>query len=167
MAIQIHPDVDNLIRPIIEKMTEIDIAQKSNPIINTRTEPEYIKEMKKKCVHVTYNGNEYEVRATKTADGRLVCEACGREIATNFDKKGIDTLMEATKIINQIVLFGLLNHLSAEPLATMISLKTVLPAAAQLYSELCEFVKRDEAKKDSVANLGDEYVSNYRNITSY
>lgn len=167
MARKIHPSVDALIKPIISTMTKIDIAQQSNPIVGSHNEPEYIKEAKKSCVHITYDGSDYKFRAVETDDGRLVCQVCGREIATKFDKSAVDTLMEATKIINQIVFFGMLNGLKAEPLATLISLKRTLPAAAQLLAELNEYVKRDESNSDAVSNIGNEYnTPSFRSITN-
>lgn len=167
MALKIHPSVDALVKPIIATMTKIDIAQQSNPIVGSNNEPDYIKEAKKSCVHITFDGSDYKLRVAKTNDDRLVCQVCGREIATKFDKHAVDTLMEATKIINQIAFFGMLNGLKAEPLATLISLKKTLPAAAQLLSELNEYVKRDESNSDAVSNIGVEYNSpNFRNITN-
>lgn len=167
MARKIHPSVDALIKPIIATMTKIDIAQQSNPIVDPHNEPEYIKEAKKSCVHITFDGSDYKLRAAETDDGRLVCQVCGREIATKFDKSAVDTLMEATKVINQIVFFGMLNGLKAEPLATLISLKRALPAAAKLIAELNEYVKRDESSSDAVSNIGNEYnTPSFRSITN-
>lgn len=167
MSLKIHPSVDALIKPIIETMTKIDIAQQSNPLVGSHNEPDYIKEAKKSCVHITFDGSDYKIRADKTSDGRLVCQVCGREIATAFDKNAVDILMQATKIINQIAFFGMLNGLMAEPLATLISIKRTLPAAAQLLSELNEYVKRDESNADTVNNIGVEYnTPGFRSITN-
>lgn len=166
--LKIHPAVDALIKPIISEMTRIDIAQQTNPIIGSHNEPEYVKEMKKSCVHITFDGNDYRLRTEKTADGKLVCRVCGREIATKFDNSGVETLTNAIKVINQLLLFGMLNGLKAEPIATLISLKKTLPAAAQLLKELNEYVKHDEASADAERNIGLEYNTpgTFRSITN-
>lgn len=157
MALKIHPSVDAVIKPIVYDMTKIDITQQNNPALGAHNEPDYVKEAKKSCVHITFDGNDYRLRTQRNADGKLVCNVCGREINTTFDKTAVDTLMEATKVVNQILLFGMLNGLRAEPIQTLISLKKTLPAAAQLLSELNEYVKRDESNSDSVNNIGIEY----------
>lgn len=54
---KIHPSVDALIRPIVYEMSKIDIAQQTNQLLD-HNEPEYIKEMKKGCVHITYDSND-------------------------------------------------------------------------------------------------------------
>lgn len=172
MSMKIHPSVDAIIKPIIAEMTKIDIAQQTNPIIGAHNEPEYVKEAKKACVHITFDGQEYRPRVEKTADGKLICRVCGREINTKFDKSAVDTLMEANKIYNQVLFFGLINGLKAEPIAMLISLKKINPAVAQLLSELNEYVKRDESSTDSERNIGIEYNSgnptlNFRGITGF
>lgn len=108
MSMKIHPQVDALIKPIIYEMTRIDLAQQTNPLIGSKNEPEAIKEKKKECVHITYDGNEYRLRTEKTADGRLVCRACGHEINTKFDDAAVNLLKDATKVIDQLLLFGML-----------------------------------------------------------
>lgn len=165
---KIHPSVDALIRPIVYEMSKIDIAQQTNPIIGSHNEPEYIKEMKKGCVHITYDGNEYRLRTEKNADGDLYCRVCGRKINTKFDDSAVKTLTEAIAVINQLLLFGMLNGLRAEPIATLISLKKTLPSAAQLLAELNDYVKRDESASESERNLGLEYKTpgSFRSITT-
>lgn len=167
MSMKIHPSVDAVIKDIVYDLTTIDITQQSNPMLGCHNEPEAVKEKKKECVHITYDGNDYRLRTKKTAEGKLICEVCGREINTKFDNSAIETLMDATKVINQILLFGMLNGLSAAPIMTLISLKKTLPAAAQLLKELNEYVKRDEAAADSERNIGVEYNTpgNFRSIT--
>lgn len=172
MSMKIHPSVDAIIKPIIAEMTKIDLAQQTNPIIGAHNEPEYIKEAKKSCVHITFDGTDYRPRIEKTADGKLLCRVCGREINTKFDKTAVDTLVEANKVINQLLFFGMINGLKAEPIANLISLKRTIPAAAQLLSELNEYVKRDESSTDSERNIGLEYNSgnpalNFRGITGF
>ena len=168
MSLKIHPSVDALIKPIIYDMTKIDIAQQTNPIIGTHNEPVGVKQRKKSCVHITFDGNDYRLRANKTANGKFVCEVCGRTINTKFDQSAVDTLLEANEVVNQLVFFGLLNGLRAEPLATLISFKETIPDAVQLLTELNEYVKRDNASSESERNIGVEYNTpgNFHSITS-
>lgn len=168
MALKIHPSVDALIKPIVYEMTKIHIAQKTNPAIGSHNEPEAVRLKKRDCVHILFDGQEYRIGANKTADGRLVCEGCGREIATKFDKSGVDAITKTITVINQLTLFGLLNGLKAEPLAALIQLKKLLPEAAQLLSELNEYVKRDNSTNNAEKNIGTEYntPNTFRSITS-
>lgn len=167
MSMKIHPSVDALIKPIVYEMTKIDIAQQTNPIIGSHNEPDYIKEAKKSCVHITFDGNDYRLRTEKRGD-KLYCTVCGREINTKFDKSAVDTIMESIKVVNQLLLFGMLNGLKAEPIATLISLKRTLPSVAQILSELNEYVKIDEQSADSEKNIGIEYNTpgTFRSITN-
>lgn len=168
MALKIHPSVDALIKPIIYDMTKIDIAQRTNPIIGSHNEPLGVKQRKKSCVHITFDNNEYRLRAHKNADGKLVCDVCGRVINTKFDQSAVDTLYAANEVFNQLVFFGMLNGLKAEPLATLISIKEAIPDAAQLLTEMNEYVKRDNSASESERNIGTEYNTpgNFRSITS-
>ena len=167
-TLKIDPQVDAVIKPIIYEMTKIDIAQQSNPVIGTDNEPKVYKEKKKECVHITYDGNDFRLRTEMTPEGKLVCRVCGREIGTKFDRSSVDAITECLKVVNQIVVFGLVNGLRAEPLLTLLSLKRTLPAVAQLMAELNEYVKREEANTDAEKNIGYGYtINNNRNITSY
>ena len=51
----------------------------------------------------------------------------------------------------------MLNGLKAEPIATLISIKSTLPSVAQLAKELNDFVKRETASNETVSNIGTEY----------
>ena len=51
--LKIHPDVDAVIKPIVYDMTRSDIAQLTNPRIGANNEPEYVKEVKEQCVHIS------------------------------------------------------------------------------------------------------------------
>lgn len=166
--IKIDPSVDALIKPIIYDMTKISIAQKTNSF-NNQNEPDAVKEKKKECVHIIYDGGEYRLDTDKTTDDKLVCKTCGREIGTKFDEESINKIMDAIPVINQILLFGMLNGLRAEPIATLISLKKTLPAAAKLMKELNIYVKNDESNADSEKNIGLEYNTpgSFRSITSF
>ena len=167
MAMKIHPSVDAVIKPIVYELTKINIAQQTNPGIGVHNEPQSVKDKKKECVHIIFDGNDYRLATKKNAEGKLMCEACGREINTKFDNTAIDTLLEANKVINQLLLFGMLNGLRAEVIMTLISIKKTLPDCAQLMKELNEYVKRDESAADSEKNIGIEYSTpgTFRSIT--
>jgi hypothetical protein len=166
--LKIHPSVDAIIKPIVYEMTRIDIAQKTNPIIGSQNEPDYIKETKKKCVHIIFENGEFRLATQKNAEGKLVCRACGRVIGTKFDQSSVDTISSAIEVVNQVLLFGLLNGLRAEVIQTLISIKAVLPSVNQLLSELNDYVKRDNAAANDASNIGTEYAipNQYRNITT-
>ena len=76
--LKIHPSVDAIIKPIVYDMTKIDISQKTNPIIGKNNEPDFVKEIKKRCVHIIYDNGEYRPAVKKNENGELVCTACGR-----------------------------------------------------------------------------------------
>lgn len=166
MAIKLDPAVATLVKPIIENMTKIDIAQRTNPIIGSNNEPEWIKEEKKGCVHIIIENGEYRLKVAKRDDGNLWCDACGRKIATKFDKTAIDKIMDCLEVINQILLFGMLNNMRAEPIATLISIKRTLPAVAKLAANLNSFVKKESAALDTERNIGIEYQTSNKSFTS-
>ena len=164
--LKIHPEVDAVIKPIVYDMTKIHIAQQTNPIIGVHNEPDSIKEMKKKCVHIIFKNGEYSLSTKKNAEGKLVCEACNRVINTKFDNTAVQKITDCIEVVNQTLLFGMLNGLRAQAIMTLISIKSALPAVAQLQKELNEYVKRENSSADSASNIGAEYViPNYRSIT--
>lgn len=166
MAIKLDPAVATLVKPIIEKMTRVDVAQRTNPIIDSNNEPEWIKEEKKSCVHIIFENGEYRLRVAKRDDGDLWCETCGRKIATKFDKTAIDKIMDCIEVINQVLLFGMLNGMRAEPIATLISIKRALPAVAKLAANLNSFVKKESTALNAEQNIGIEYQTSNKSFTS-
>ena len=77
-GLRINPQVDAVIHDIVNDMTRIDITQKTNPILGTHNEPEYVKELKKRCVHIVFVNGEYRLATEKNNNGELVCRVCGR-----------------------------------------------------------------------------------------
>lgn len=154
---QISPDVMASVKPIIDAMTKVDLDQRYNRNLGPHNEPHEVKEMKKQCVHIVFDGRDYHLSVKKIDNGNLKCTVCGREINTKFDKDAVDTLMKAITILNGLTMFGLLNGLKAAPLQTLISMKTAMPAVAQLQSELNEFVSKTDQNANAVDNLGAEY----------
>lgn len=156
--LKIHPDVDAVIKPIVYDMTRIEITQRTNPIIGTNNEPDYVKEIKKQCVHIIFEDNEFRLATRKNKDGKLVCSACGRTINTEFNEEAVKKITDCIEVLNQVLLFGMLNGLRAEPIKTIISVKKTLPAIAALAKELNEYVAKEKASTETFSNIGTEYA---------
>lgn len=154
---KIAPDTLELIKGIIDEMTKIDLARQQNPSYSTQNEPERVKEMKKKCVHITCLDGKPQIRIHKHADGKYRCDACGRSLDTSFDKTAINKIMDAIEVIQGECFFGMLLGLKADPVRTLIAIKSTLPAVAQLLAELNEYIKRDQNESDTASNIGLEY----------
>ena len=154
---KISPDVIQVIKPIIDDMSKIDLEQRMNANLGPQNEPIAVKEIKKSCVHIIWTGRDFQISVKKTDDGRLVCTACGREICQKFDKSSVDAIMNAIPVVNQVLFFGMLNGMKAEPIQTLISLKRTLPAVAQLAHELNEYVSRSDKASEALDNIGAEY----------
>jgi hypothetical protein len=125
--------------------------------------------MKKSCVHVIYDNGEYRPAVQKNEQGELYCRVCGRKINTKFDESAVNAITNCVEVINQLVFFGLLNGLRAEPLDALISVKRQLPAAAKLLSELNAYVKNENKNNEDASNIGAEYAlpSQLRSITHF
>lgn len=165
---KLNPSVDAIVRPIIHDMTQIKIAQATNPLISKNNEPENIKQYKKKCVHVVFDGKEYVIDTDRNAKGELVCETCGRKINTTFGKEEIEILNKSITILDQMVLFGLVKGLRAEPLQLLIQLKSSMPSAITLMNELSTFINEEDKANSTMINIGSEYANpgNFGRITS-
>lgn len=167
--LEIHPSVDAIIKPIIYEMTKIDITQRTNALISSQNEPDWIKETKKRCVHIIFDNGEYRPSVQKNEQGELYCRVCGRKINTKFDDSAVKKISDAIEVINQLLFFGLLNGLRAEPVDALISIKSQLPAASKLLAELNKFVQNVNQNNDSANNIGLEYATpgDLRSITNY
>jgi hypothetical protein len=164
------PEVDRIIKPIIMDMTKIDLIQQNNPQINSNNEDKNIKRMKRRCVHITWDGvSNFTIRARMQDDGRFVCAVCGQEIGTEFDDDAIDDYFRCLKRVNQACLFGLLNGMSAGPLQGFIALKEMLPDAAKVHRELNIIASKENKDNNAIANIGSEYATGnvFGNITGY
>lgn len=169
IANKVSPEVDRIIKPIIFEMTNIDIAHQQNPMINPNNEPENIKRMKRRCVHITYNRGDFQIRAKKLEDGRLVCPVCGQEIGTEFTEEAIQDYFKCLKRVNQLLFFGMLKGMIAPCVSGCIALKEMIPDAAMLHKQLNSFVTRENKDSDALSNLGQEYSTSdlYKNITGF
>ena len=162
----IHPDVMNLIKPIIDANTMIMLGDMQNrqgwypnPI-----EAQKIKNAKLSCVHLAWRENKAVPMVETVYDEKgkphLKCKMCGREIGMEFSKDQTKVLLEARKIVEQITYVGMMNHMSAPNLNLLIQMKTLLPYVVQMYDNLTGFVSRDDSLNDSVTNVGVEYINN-------
>ena len=106
-----------------------------------------------------YDGSGFSLATQRNDEGKLVCKCCGREIGTKFDEDTVNKISDAIPAINQLLLFGLLHGLQRKPVENLIVLKNLLPDAAQMMKELCEFVKNENARASAQDNVGAEYQS--------
>lgn len=165
---KLNPSVDAIVRPIIHDMTQIKVAQATNPLISKNNEPENVKQYKKKCVHMIFDGKEYQIDVSRNTKGDLICNACGHKINTTFGKEEIENLNKSIEILDQMVLFGLVKGLRAEPLQLLIQLKSSLPSAVTLMNELSTFINEEDKANSTMINIGSEYANpgNFGRITS-
>lgn len=166
----ISPEVEQVIKPIIYQMTQIDIVQEQNPAVNPNNEPPEIRRLKRDCVHITYRNNKFAYRVSKDeASGCLVCAVCKQKIGTKFNEEPIEAYKRCLEAVNQLMFFGMLNGMRAELIAACITLKRMLPDAMTLHKQLNAFVSRENKSDDALNNLGSEYQTSdiYRNITGY
>lgn len=166
--LKVNPQVKNLIDPIARTMTEIKWAEKSMPVYSgEKNETPEVKTWKKRCVHFVYEGNELVLSLGRNDEGKLVCTACGREIAEEFDDTGWKKLLDALPVLNQMITFGMPNGLDAGPIQVIINIKEQLPELIKIHKELCEFVKRENINSDPASNFGAAYNNTtFKSVTS-
>jgi hypothetical protein len=157
---KVNPDVNNLISPIVYDMTRIKLAQdqqKRMGVYNKNNEPDDVKIAKRRCVHIVFDGSGFNIAVEKNDEGKLVCACCGREIATDFSDNAVSKIADVLPVINQLLLFGMLNGLQRKPIENLIALKMLLPDAAKLMSHLCDYVSQENANARTKDNVGAEY----------
>ena len=168
---KINREVAEVINPIIDGMTKIYEANKqARPIVGGgRYDNDKIAMCKRDCVHIildTQTGRNV-LAAKKTNEGKLVCSACGHEISMEFGDAAQEILVKAENVVNQIVIFGMMNGLEVEAVKTLISIKHVWPDIIKLAGELGEFVDRSSTSSESLGDIGKEYIDTTGNsITS-
>ena len=160
MLNKVTPEINNLIQPIVFNMTRIHLFEEqqkdSYGQVQTQEPPEW-REEKKRCVHIFYNGQGYDIAANYNSEGKLVCECCGREINTKFDNDSYEKLVDTIPILNQLVLFGLIHGLKKPLLQNIILVKSMMPDIAQLMKNMNEFIKNENSKMSAQDNVGAEY----------
>lgn len=170
----IHPNVIQLIRPIIDDMTKIYLTEQQNPNgwnPYMGVDPNGVKLAKLRCVHMIWDGNKPRPNITTYVDDKgeqhMKCAMCGREIGMKFDKTAIDTLNDARAVVEQIMFVGLMNHMEVRNLELLIQVKSILPYLSQMAANLNKFVKRDDSMQDNIGNIGKEYQNGHNGrITS-
>lgn len=164
--LRVNPQVKALIDPIARAMTEITWAEKTYPVYGQRNETKEVTAWKKRCVHYIYEGQELVLNLSKNSEGKLVCDSCQREVNTTFDETAWKTLAAAIPVLNQLVVFGMVNGLDAAPLQAIINMKEQMPAVITICKELCEFVKKENMNGDPANNIGVAYQgTQFRGIT--
>ena len=163
---KINPDVRRLLHQNILDATQLDIRQKAAANMGVQlSETPADEKVKRACCHFTYEGPEPMLRLRRNNEGRVICDVCNREIFTDFKgERNVDILMEACKVINQALVFGIFNNLLPEPIRLLISLKEVLPDAAKLVKQLNQYILKEEANNNAAANLGTEYFNNFTSM---
>lgn len=165
--IKVNPQVKALIDPIARAMTEISWAEKTYPVYGQRNETKEVIAWKKRCVHYIYEGQELALALEKNSEGKLICSACQREINIVFDESTWKTLANCIPVLNQMVIFGMVNGLDAGPLQAIINMKEQMPAIITVCKELCEFVKKENINADPANNIGSVYQgTQFRGITN-
>lgn len=161
MLEKINPNVQRILTPIINDMTTIHMIEMSSPLIGVNNRGDQYKREKQSCVHMIFNGNSAypECQLEKTADDKLRCRVCGREVYAKFDGHNVEMLLDARKVVEQVLFFGMVNNMTPEIVQACIDMKRMLPDLAQVTSELNEFVKREDSNNDAIGNIGDEYRS--------
>lgn len=167
---KVNNEVKEVIAPIIEGMTRVYETNKHcKPAVAGSYENESVKMLKRDCVHVIIDktSGRFVLAAKRNNEGKLICQACGREISTEFGEAAQLKLIEAEKVINQVVFFGMMNDLDADVIKTLISMKHVMPDVHKLAGELGQFVQKSTTSTESLGDIGKEYVDTTGNgITS-
>ena len=160
--LKINPAVDQVIKPIVFNMTKVYLTQKTNPMMTPDSEDKAIKELKKECIHIVYDGNSNDYRpcVNKNEKGELVCDVCGRKIWAEFNEEGIKILTDAISVINGVLFVVLLNGLKSEPIQALISQKKLLPGTITLLKSLNNYINQEnKSAKDGFHNVGKAYGS--------
>lgn len=167
---KMNREVHEYIRPIVDGMTNIYETNKHvRPQIGGNYENESTKMIKRDCVHlITDNTSGKAMLAVrKTNEGKLVCQACGKEISTDFGKDAEKIVDDFEKVVNQLVMFGMLQGLRLDPIKTLISVKHVLPDISALALSLGQFMTSGTNSVESLGDIGSEFVDTTGNsITS-
>lgn len=169
MQNRISPEVDRIIKPIIMEMTNIDLAEQQNPMVSSQQEPPELRRLKRKCVHITFNGTDFVIRPKKDETGELVCPVCKQPIGTEFNEEAIQDYFRCLRRVNQLLFFGMLKGMMAGPIQGCLTLKDLLPDAAKLHKELNAFVSKENKDSNAFDNIGAEYQTSdiYRSITGF
>lgn len=153
------PATFELIQPICRNITAIIEEQQINPLVSHDNEPKVWKEEKKKCVHWIFEGPRLVPAVRPDENGEFKCRACGRTLYTKFDdNSGAEICMKFIDLVNSMVFFGMENKMGPERIETLIQLKVLIPKVAQEWNNMCEFIRRTSADKNSSNGaLGEDF----------
>ena len=163
---QIAPDVQQMIIPIIDDMTQIYTEQKLNPNLNIMNENIQIKQKKRTCVHILRTSdNSLTIPINHNAKGEVICEACGRKIEQEFNIEKDFPIIEGTiDIVNKLLTYGQIQGMTTNAIRICLDLKCLLPELMKLDKNLTDFMKLEDAKNDTINNLGSEFGSRRNSI---
>lgn len=163
MALEFGEKLRNIVRDNAQTMTMIAQARKfMRPDISDYAEDKKTMMAKRRCCHMIIDNNDIKLAVVPVGDSgdKLVCSACGAEIDARFDKNTVDVLNNALKVIDKILLFGIIHNMKPEIVQTLIDIKAVWPDIAQCDKELNIHMTHQSHDSESLANVGAEYANN-------
>jgi hypothetical protein len=156
----IHPDVRALIKPIIDRSTQIWMAEQQARLnVGQLAQPIDQKSADKlQCVHLIWKNGNVEPALYRTQSGKMKCAVCGREINTTFDDSAVDAILKARAVVEQLMFFGMTKNMKCEHVNMLIQMKIALTTVAQMVGELNQYVTRTNTTADSISGVGVEYA---------
>lgn len=158
MQYKISPQVIEALKPIIHDMTKVHAFQQAHAGDLSCKTPDWVAGAKRCCCHVIFDSrNVPKLAIAKRADGKLWCTACNRIINTTFDKSVVQKILDCIEVVNQALVFGLINNLDAKTAQSIVSVKAVLPDIAQMLTELNQKLENNHKASSVTGALGSEY----------
>lgn len=165
--LKISPQVVEALKPIIGDMTRVQSFQQAHAGDTNYKVPDWVAAAKRCCCHVLFDGRQYpKLSISRRADGKLWCNACGREISTVFDETDTQKLVDALPVINKILVFGLINGLDKNAAMSLVSVKSVFPDIIQMSSELNQALDNNQKASKITGAIGSEYTSEFATMYS-
>ena len=149
MALEFGEKLRNIVRDNAQTMTMIAQARKfMRPDISDYAEDKKTMMAKRRCCHMIIDNNDIKLAVVPDGESgdKLKCSACGAEIDARFDKNTVDELNNALKVIDKILLFGIIHNMK--------------PEIVQCDKELNIHMTHQSHDSESLANVGAEYTNN-------
>ena len=164
---RISPQVVEALKPIISDMTKVQAFQEAHAGDTNYKVPDWVAAAKRCCCHVILDGRQVpKLAIAKRADGKLWCTACGRIINTVFDQNSVQKILDALEVVNQALVFGLINGLDYKTAQSIVSVKAVLPDVAQMLTELNQTLDNNQKASKVTNAIGQEYVGEFADMYS-
>lgn len=159
--LKLAPEVLQVIQPVVYDMTKAYAASLQYKV-KPNDEPQWMKQAKRSCCHIILDSTGYAVPAVEQReDGGLYCAACGRKINTTFDSSNIEKINEVISIVNQALLFGLMEGIDPNVAGSLMAVKSILPDVSQLCTELNIKIQNKSTADAATNAIGAEYDSKY------